>query len=559
MNLLLFLSIFNANFLHMKKIFLLATTAILPFLTKAQTENFAFKNQWVDSVYNSLTIEQKIGQLFMVAAYSGGDKRNDQFIESLIDKKHIGGIIFMQGTAEEQIKLTNKWQKTSAVKLLIGMDAEWGLGMRLTGIKDYPKQMTIAATDDIANMVEVGNAIADQCKRAGVHINFAPCIDINNNPKNPVINFRSFGIDKDVVSQYGLVYMHALQSKGVLASAKHFPGHGDVSVDSHLDLPVINKSYKELYNLEWYPFRKLINEGVKSIMIAHLHLPQIDNTPNLPTTLSPKLVTNILKDSLKYEGLIITDAMDMKGVTKYFNNGEAELKAFTAGNDIILFAQHIPSAIEKIKTAVNSKRISEERLAYSVKKILETKYDLGLTKFKELNPTNATQDLNQATERINYIVADKAATLIKDENKLTKQVPTIYVAINANKESINTLKTMWKHIKFVNVDSTFNEEQLRELSNILVKQKYALISVHNLSRYPGPKGYYGLNPMQIKTIKTLSTRRNTMITIMGTPYLKSHFPDAKSMMVAYEDNIYTQKAIHNITTNKFIPLGKLPI
>lgn len=559
MNLLLFLSIFNANFLHMKKIFLLATAAILPFLTKAQTENFAFKNQWVDSVYNSLTIEQKIGQLFMVAAYSGGDKRNDQFIENLIEKKHIGGIIFMQGTAEEQIKLTNKWQKAAAVKLLIGMDAEWGLGMRLTGIKDYPKQMTIAATDDISNMIEVGNAIADQCKRAGVHINFAPCIDINNNPKNPVINFRSFGIDKDVVSQYGLVYMHALQSKGILASAKHFPGHGDVSVDSHLDLPVINKSYKDLYNLEWYPFRKLINEGVKSIMIAHLHLPQIDNTPNLPSTLSHKLVTNILRDSLKYDGLIITDAMDMKGVTKYFNNGEAELKAFTAGNDIILFAQHIPAAIEKIKFALNSKRVSEERLAYSVKKILETKYDLGLTKFKELNPTNATQDLNQATERINYIVADKAATLIKDENNLTKQAPTIYVAINANKESINTLKTMWKHIKFVNIDSTFNDEQLRELSNILVKHKYALVSVHNLSRYPGAQGYYGLSPMQIKTIKTLSTRRNSMITIMGTPYLKSHFPDARSMMVAYEDNIYTQKAIHNITTNRFTPLGKLPI
>src|SRR5690606_20140591 len=212
---------------------------------------------------------------------------------------------------------------------------------------------------------------------------------------------RSFGADKNIVSEYGIAYMHALQANGIIASAKHFPGHGDVNVDSHLDLPVINKSYAELKNLEWYPFKNLIHEGVKSVMVAHLSLPKLDKTPNLPSTLSSVIVNDILKDSLNFNGLIITDALNMEGVTKYFKNGEAELRAFVAGNDILLFAQHIPTAIEKIKFAITSKNISEERLAHSVKKILENKYDLGLYKYKDLNPTNVVKDLNAETERLN--------------------------------------------------------------------------------------------------------------------------------------------------------------
>ncbi|MBX9449581.1 MAG: hypothetical protein KL787_07670 [Taibaiella sp.] len=338
------------------------------------------KNKWVDSVYQSLNQDQRIGQLFMVAAYSGGEKYNEPAITKLIQEHQIGGLIFMQGTAEAQARQTNKYQGISHIPLLIGMDAEWGLGMRLKGVRNFPRQMMLGAARDEALVYEMGALIAEQCQRLGVHINFAPDIDINNNPKNPVINFRSFGEDKSWVARLGLAYMKGMQDHQVLACAKHFPGHGDVDIDSHLDLPVINKTKAELDSLELYPFKVLADSGVASVMVAHLSVTQLEPVPNLPTTLSYQVVTKLLQEELKYQGLIITDALNMEGVTKYYEPGEVDFKAFRAGNDILLFSEDVPLAVGKIRKEIQSGNLTEARLAYSVKKILGAKFDVGLHK-----------------------------------------------------------------------------------------------------------------------------------------------------------------------------------
>jgi hypothetical protein len=274
--------------MHKFTLCLVALFVFLSTIVSSQPANKSVKlpkpsvgiNAWVDSIYNSLSLEQKIGQLFMIAAYSGGEKYNRQTIEKLITQNFIGGLIFMQGTAEAQAEQTNAFQKMSKVPLLIGMDAEWGLGMRLKGVDDFPRQIMLGAMKDTSLVYKMAQAIAYQCRRMGVHMDFAPDVDINNNPNNPVINFRSFGENKYAVARYATQYVKGLQDGGIIASAKHFPGHGNTDMDSHKDLPTISGSAKSLEDNELYPFREMINNQVGSIMIAHLQVPALDNTPN---------------------------------------------------------------------------------------------------------------------------------------------------------------------------------------------------------------------------------------------------------------------------------------
>jgi beta-glucosidase-like glycosyl hydrolase len=244
------------------------------------------RNRWVDKVYSGLTPEERIGQLFMVAAYSGGKNYNEDQITALLNAHQVGGLIFMQGGPVRQAMLTNKYQRLAQVPLLIGMDAEWGLGMRLDSVKPFPRQMMLGATRDTDLVYRMGAAIAAQCNRLGVHIDFAPDVDVNNNPANPIINSRSFGENKFLVSKLGIAYMRGLQSNGVMACAKHFPGHGNTSVDSHKDLPLIPITLEQLDTLELFPFKRMIAAGVKSIMVGHLEVPALDSTPHIPTTLS---------------------------------------------------------------------------------------------------------------------------------------------------------------------------------------------------------------------------------------------------------------------------------
>jgi len=527
------------------------TSGMSPYQSQSSVEALA-KHAWVDSVYKSLTQEQRIGQLFMIAAYSGGENYNEDKITQLIKNNYIGGLIFMQGTAEKQAALTNKYQKLSKVPLLIGMDAEWGLGMRLTGVKNFPRQMMLGATRDQHLVYQLGQLVAEQCHLLGVHMNFAPTIDINNNPDNPVINFRSFGESKDWVTTLGMAYMRGLQDNQVLACAKHFPGHGDVSVDSHLDLPVINKPIQALDTLELAPFQSLIQAGISSVMIAHLSIPALDSTPHTPTTLSYNVVTNLLVNRMHFKGLVITDALNMKGVTKYYQPGEVDVKAFMAGNDILLFSEDVPQAVQLIKQQIDKGVISPFRLEYSVKKILAAKYDVGLHQWKSLEVDGLTEKLNQHIRKFFFHAAHQALTSVHDKNQLIHQLnaesSVAYFPINTeNTAFFDTLKNNFPTITTI--------KSLQDVD----KYDIVIIGVHDLSLYPGQDGQYKLSAASIQLLQDLQVKNNTITVLFGNPYASKFMCQHPTLWVTYEENEYTYQAVVDALLHKHSPLGQLPV
>ncbi|MBA3827945.1 MAG: serine hydrolase [Taibaiella sp.] len=522
--------------------------------------------QWVDSTYNKLTQEERIGQLFMVAAYSGGKNYNEEKITELINSHSIGGLIFMQGGAGRQAILTNRYQAMAQVPLLISMDAEWGLGMRLDSIKNFPRQMMLGATRDTALAYKMGAAIAYQCRRLGVHIDFAPVVDVNNNPANPVINFRSFGEDKTRVANMGIAYMRGLQNNGVMACAKHFPGHGDTNVDSHKDLPEIDKSLAQLDTLELYPFKQLIKAGVQSVMVAHLMIPALESEPHVATTLSKNTVTNLLRENLGFKGLIFTDALNMQGVAKYFPSGEIDLRAFLAGNDVLLFSQDVPTAIAKIKTAIDNHQVSEADLEMRVKKILTAKYDAGLAHFHPINPTNITADINSSTDALSEQIARAAITVVRDENgiinKINRNMHVAYVGVNAD-----TTTYFYQRLRdslAINLPAYWLPKKsgaaaVEALGQKIARYDATIIAVHNAAMYPGSSGNYGLSDEQLGFLKQAQGMNNVMIVVLGNPYMLQHFCYARSAVVAYEDDTVTQKVCADLLLRKFRAKGKLPV
>jgi beta-glucosidase-like glycosyl hydrolase len=334
--------------------------------------------KWVDSIYSSMSLDEKIGQLFMVAAYSNKDDAHFNSIEKLIKDNKIGGLIFFQGGPVHQAKLTNCFQAKSKVPLFIGNDAEWGLGMRLDSTYSYPYNMTLGAVQDLKLIEKIGVQIGEQSKRLGLQFNFAPVVDINTNPKNPIIGFRSFGEDKYKVTERAMALMKGMQSEGIFATGKHFPGHGDTETDSHKVLPTINFSKERLEIMEFYPYKKMFEEGLSSVMVAHLNVPSLESRRNYPSSISYNVVTNILQKELGFNGLIFTDALNMKAVSNVNKTELVDLKAFLAGNDILLFPKDVPLAIEIFRKAYQDSLLTERRLVFSVKKILKFKYLAGL-------------------------------------------------------------------------------------------------------------------------------------------------------------------------------------
>lgn len=525
-------------------------------------DNTAARSKWVDSVYNHLSQEQKIGQLFMVAAYSGTKNYNDELITRLIDSQQIGGLIFMQGGPIRQAMLTNKYQHQSHVPLLIAMDAEWGLGMRLDSVRSFPRQMMLGATRDTELVFRMGSAIAYQCRRLGVHVDFAPDVDVNNNAGNPVINSRSFGEDKYSVSRLSLAYMRGLQKNGVIACAKHFPGHGNTNVDSHKDLPIIASSLPQLDTLELYPFKQQIAAGIKSIMVAHLEVPALDTTPHVPTTLSKNAVTNLLKNRLGFNGLIFTDALGMVGVTKYFPAGEADLRAFEAGNDILLFSQDVPIAAAKIKNALDSGIIPAASLETSVKKILAAKYDLGLAKWKDIDTTNITNDLNQFVDPIKLQVARAAITVVKDDNqilhKINENMRIGYIGINADssvlysklQDKFNNISTDW-------IPKSSKAARYEKALENINKYDAAIVAIHNINFTPANN--YGLSDDAVEFIAQAGCKSNVLVVLFGNAYASQYFCGSNSVMIGYEDDTITERAASEILLGKIKARGKLPV
>ncbi|WP_268123120.1 glycoside hydrolase family 3 N-terminal domain-containing protein [Roseivirga pacifica] len=517
------------------------------------------QNQWADSIFNAMTPDERLGQLFMVAAYSNRNEEHYKEIDQLVTEYNVGGLIFFQGGPYRQAKLHNRYQAEAKVPLMVAMDAEWGIGMRLDSVYDFPKQMTLGAIQDDEWVYKMGEEVANQFKALKMHINFAPVVDVNVNPNNPVIGYRSFGEDKHDVAEKGIAYMKGLQDNGIMANAKHFPGHGDTSVDSHHDLPVINHDTVRMSDTELYPFRELMKDSLLSVMVAHLQIPAYDNRKNTPTTLSDKVVTDLLKKDLQFDGLAFTDAMNMQGVAKYYEPGEADVKALQAGNDVILFPLDVPKAIKQVKKALKKGDLDQTDIDQRVKNVLRAKFWLGLEGDNMVNMTNLNKRINNDYAlMLNKILYQKAITVVDNQDQLLpvlsldkKKFATVHFGEKAPEEFH---RMMDKYAKFEHIQvDTLTDETLDYLSNFdLVVTAYTGIT-------NSPRNQHGVDDEKVEFLKRLQTRTKTITVAFGNAYSLQYFNGLKNIICTYEDNELTQNITPQIIFGAIKAEGKLPI
>ena len=551
----------------MKRTLFAGLTLILPFFGFSQRSTNLSANEWVDSVFKTLNKDQKIGQLMVVRLSSIGPNRTITFyekqVEASVRKYNIGGICLFQGGPLKQAGLINYFQSIAQTPILISIDAENGLGMRLDSVQGLPRQMMMGAVQDPSLIYQYGRVVGDQCKRMGIQVNYAPVVDVNNNPNNPVINDRSFGEDKYKVASHGIQYMKGMQDVGVMACAKHFPGHGDVDVDSHYDLPVINKTRNQLDSLELYPFQQIFNAGIGSVMIAHLQVPAIDNTKNKPTSISYNNVTKLLRNDLEFKGLTFTDALEMKGVTKYYPDGEASLQAILAGNDMLCLPGDIPGSIEKIKLAIKKKKLKQSDIDNRVKRVLLAKYHYGLANWKPINLEGLTRDLNSRIPSMKRQIAENALTLLRNSDAglfpLTKGKKIAYVGVGLSKDNVFAQQVRQDydaHIYYFSYRTP--ESKIAPLLDLL-KNEYdvVVIGLHGYARYPANN--FGISNAALKLITQLQQQQKTITLAFGNPYAVKNFCDAKTLIACYEDDDVTQQTAADLIYGRFAPKGKLPV
>ncbi len=523
------------------------------------------QQSWIDSVFSKMTLDQKIGQLFMVRAFSKPDATETARIMAYIDSFHIGGMCFFQGSPIRQVELTNMYQARSKTPLFIGIDGEWGLGMRFPdSVMKFPKQLTLGAIADDSLIYKMGSLIAKQCHSMGIHFNFAPVVDVNNNSANPVINERAFGEDKFYVTSKAISYMKGLQDNGMIATAKHFPGHGDTNVDSHMDLPIINHAIGRLHDVELFPFKALINEGVESIMIGHLHIPQLDDRPYRGASLSYKIVTELLRQQLGFDGLIITDAMEMKGITRHFTNGQAEVEAFLAGCDLILMPDNLTTAIALIKSSLIEGKIYPSRLDVSVKRILAAKYKAQLYNTKPIATSNLMSFLNSNENvALKTTLIESALTLAVDDNNAVpfeKYHAQKMMTIGIGLSPINSFHKRLDDYHTFSHFTIKKEIPIKDRLNIMqqaASYDFAIISMHDMSR--SPEKNYGITRESIGFIKELSTKTKVILVMFGNPYALKDFESIPTIVVAYEDDDLIQDIAAQSLFGVYNFNGRLPI
>jgi|FLOH01.1.fsa_nt_gi beta-N-acetylhexosaminidase len=556
------------NKLNECKIFVILFIIIVSeFPLIAQNEQIRFNGQesWVDSVYNSLDLEQRIAQLIFVRAnYSGMDYLPK--VDTLISSYHVGGIVFFKGNPVSQAIQTNYWNSLSKVPLFIAIDAEWGLGMRLNNTISYPLQMTLGALADNILIYRMGQQIGMQCKRLGIHINFAPVVDVNSNPKNPVIGMRSFGQNPKLVAKKGNMYMLGMQSKGLIACAKHFPGHGNTYKDSHTDLPEVTSNYSTLIANDLYPFQYLIDNGVNSVMIAHLSLPALEKRANLPSTFSHGIVTGLLKERMGFEGLVVTDGLDMKGVTKYYDVGMVALKALEAGNDILLIPDDVPASIQNIKNAVLAGKVTEEHLAYSCKKILKFKYLSGAWKNRIIDTSGLIRDLNNpkfisTAEKL----FEESVTIVKNEDDIIPlnrhNIQKKALLVIGTKKPQEFENILLKYSDF-DVYSTEHQFKTRRKNKLLSRIKdYDLVVVAILNTNILASMQFGISDSDIKLIENLATKTNVVLDIFASPYALNFINSEaiKTILISYQEKPILQKASADMIMVGAKHFGTLPV
>lgn len=556
--------------MHIDKFVTIITFTLFAYGCHSQLKPHFLKDYnalWVDSVFNTMTLDQKVGQLLMPRGNYSGKPHDLEKLRSWVEDYKIGGIVFFASHPTLQARVTNELQAISSIPLLIGQDFEWGLGMRLDSADRFPYGVSLGAIDGQEYLLEaMGAEVGRQCRRMGVHVNYAPVVDINNNPNNPVINFRSYGSDKHNVAQKGKAYMMGLQSQNILCTAKHFPGHGDTDADSHYDLPVINHDKKRLDEVELYPFKTLINSGVSGIMTAHLNIPALEPQKGLASTFSSQIVFNLLRRELNFEGLIFTDAMEMEGAVKNFPKGESMVRALLAGNDILETFMDVPTAVNAIKKAVLEGRISMEALNFKVKKILKAKSWVGLDNYKPIQLINLGKELKTIeADVINRKLTEASVTCLKNDfNHLPiKNLSQKIAVLTLDAERPENLVSMVRNYTAVDVFHINPKTAQNEIPKILDSLKtydLVLASIH----WPKPRASsnYGITKENTDVIKYLTLQNNVIISLLGNPYALYKLPElqrSKSLIVAYQCDSYTENIVPQILFGAIPVKGRFPI
>jgi beta-glucosidase-like glycosyl hydrolase len=519
----------------------------------------------VDSVFNALTPKERIAQLFLVRAHTNLGQKYIDSVGAVVEKEQLGGLVVFQGGPVRHVDMFNQYQKKAKVPLLITFDGEWGVGMRLPdSTLSFPYQMTLGAIQDDRLLYDMGREVAKDFIRMGMHFNFAPVVDINNNPKNPVINFRSFGDNKFNVTNKAKRYMQGMVDGGIIASLKHFPGHGDTDVDSHYDLPQLNFSRERLEDLEMYPFRELIKAGAPAVMVAHMHIPALDNTANIPSSISRKVVTGILRDELGFEGLAVTDAMDMKVVKKFFPNGEADIKAIEAGNDLLEISENSARAISLVEQSINNGRLKQQDIDRRVKKVLAAKYWLGLNNYRPVNKIGLVKDLNRSTTKsLIQRMADAAVTVLRSDRAIrsfdTRQsTAVVSIGVPEAQDFEANLAVQLSDAKTFLIQGQENNGQLKDLLKEIRSYKQIVLAIHdNRLR---PQSELAIAEPVKEFIDKLAGRR-TVTAMFTNPYALNSVEvgRSRSIIMAYQNDDFMQKSALKVLLRQIEPQGKLPV
>ena len=511
-------------------------------------------NEWVDKTYLSLSQDEKLGQLFIVALYTNKDEAHINNVRKIVNDEKIGGLILMQDDAEREINLVNEFQQKSKIPLMIGMDAEWGVFQRIAAAHKFPWAMTLGAIQDKTLITEMAAKIAEDCKRMGINWDFAPVVDVNTNPNNPIIGNRSFGSEVLNVVNSAMAYSKGLQDHNILAAIKHFPGHGDTDKDSHLDLPVVSHSLKRLTEIELAPFKALMDKGIGGVMVAHLYVPALEKSKGIPASVSKEVITGILKEQYGYKGLIITDALNMGAVANKFKAGELDAMAFKAGNDIMLFSQDVATGKKLIQQAIDQKEIPQERVEESVKNILLTKYYLGLNQYEPRNPKNINEDLNNASHAaIVQKMYANALTLIKDDKKLLPlNCNETYYYVPLEEAPYQTF------LEQLNLNTTIIIKKSSEISTIPANST-VIVGFHkdNSTAYKP----YKISAESKKIIAELTKNQKVVLNVFGSAYALQDVDISKisTVLVSYENNDDSMIATAKAFCGQTKIWGKLPV
>ena len=526
------------------------------------------EDRWVDSVFRTLTPDQKIAQLMIVrmSAINSSTRKvtfYDSAVEAAVRRFNVGGICLFQGGPLQQAARINFFQGIAKTPILLSIDAENGVGMRFDSVAGLSRQMMLGAVQDPELIYEYGRVVGAQCKRIGIQVNYAPVVDVNNNPQNPVINDRSFGEDKYRVALYGIQYMKGMKDMGIQTCAKHFPGHGDVSVDSHMDLPAINKTREELDSLELYPFRRMIEAGVDAVMVGHLAVPAIDKRNNRPTSLSKKTINGLLRDELGFKGVVYTDALEMQGVAKYYEPGEISVESLIAGNDMLCLPGDVEKSIVSINKAIKKRKIKWQTIDQRVKKVLHAKFRAGLANWVPVNMVNLTEDLNRDVPAMKRRVAEHAFTLLKNENPaifpLAKGKRVAYVGFGLSKDN-----AFAEHIRDDYDAQVYYFDYKLDSSKVdavlqLFKGRYdvVVIGLHAAGRFPA--GNFGISSPAVELVKSLQQQFKTVTMVFGNPYIIRNFCNSPVLVACYEDDAVTHQTAADLLNGRFTPKGKLPV